>query len=129
MYVYLSNIKPGDITGAQLDRSIEAERLAVSSARKLQSERYKERGISTNAHLQGGDLLSMVQIVDEARELLSGAAEKLNLSVRGFNRVLRVARTIADLAGSEYIVEEHISEAVSYRVYNPVGKFKSLVKS
>jgi len=128
MYVYLSNIRPGDITGAQLDRGIEAERLSVSAARRLQTERYKEKGFSTNAHLQGADLLSVVNIADEAKSQLTGAAEKLNLSVRGFNRVLRVARTIADLAGRDFIMDDHISEAISYRVYNPVSNLKSLTK-
>ena len=127
MYVHLSNIKPSDISDSRPDRAIELDRKTVIRARSIQEGRYKDQGFKTNAHLQGADLLSVVNISSEAKNMLSNAADKLNLSVRGFNRVLRVARTIADLAESEAIEEPHISEAVSYRVYSPVGKFKGLV--
>jgi magnesium chelatase family protein len=123
MYVYLSNIKPSDISNAKPDSTLSAEKALVIRARAIQEARYKAQGFATNAHLQGVDLLSIVRITDDAKTILNLSAEKLSLSVRGFNRVLRVSRTIADLEGSEYVEAKHISEATSYRIFNPKTKY------
>ncbi|MEA3032600.1 MAG: magnesium chelatase family protein, partial [Sphingomonadales bacterium] len=91
----------------------------VGAARRVQTERYAAHGIRTNAEADG-DLLDSVAAPDEpGRRLMGQAAEAMRLSARGFHRVLRVARTIADLAGSESVRRVHVAEALSYRRQAP----------
>lgn len=87
----------------------------VAAARDLQRTRLASREITTNADLTGADLDDMAVLDGEAQALLTDAAEKLHLSARGYHRILRVARTIADLAGSTAITRVHVGEAVSFR--------------
>jgi magnesium chelatase family protein len=87
----------------------------VARARAIQTARYEGHGVRTNAEADG-DLLDRVATPDEpGRKLLAQAAEAMRLSARGYHRVLRVARTIADLAGSETVTRVHVAEALSYR--------------
>lgn len=87
----------------------------VAQVREIQTERYKNKGISCNAQVDG-DLLYTVAAPDAAgQELLTQAAEKFKLSARGYNRVLRVARTMADMSGATGVTKLHIAEALSYR--------------
>jgi len=91
----------------------------VATARAHQTDRYEGQGIRTNAEADGA-LLEEVATPDEpGRKLLAQAAEAMRLSARGFHRVLRVARTIADLAGSEQVGRVHVAEALSYRRQAP----------
>ena len=91
----------------------------VAAAREVQTGRLAGTGLATNAQLDG-DLLEAHATPDEAgRKLLLQAAEAMRLSARGYTRILRVARTIADLAGAEGIGRIHIAEALSYRRQPP----------
>jgi magnesium chelatase family protein len=87
----------------------------VAAARARQTARYEGRNIRTNAEAEGDALNETVHLEAPARTLLSDAAEKMRLSARGYTRALRVARTIADLAGSESTGRTHVAEALSYR--------------
>ena len=93
----------------------------VAAARAVQTARYGDAGVRTNAEADG-DILATVAAPDEAgRTLLAQAAEQIRLSARGYHRVLRVARTIADLAGSNGVGRVHVAEALSYRRREPVN--------
>lgn len=89
----------------------------VASARSMQKDRYNKLGmnIRINAELSGEKLHTLVTPDDKGKKLLEQATEKLKLSMRGYTRVLRVARTIADLEQSEQVSVNHIGEALSYR--------------
>ena len=93
----------------------------VAAARAAQTARYAPHGLRTNAEADG-ELLDAVASPDEpGRKLLAQAAEQMRLSARGYHRVLRVARTIADLAGAAGVGRVHVAEALSYRRRAPVN--------
>ncbi|MCQ2236011.1 MAG: YifB family Mg chelatase-like AAA ATPase [Bacteroidales bacterium] len=91
-------------------------RKRVIAARNIQNERYKDiEGIHCNAQMTS-KLLNKYAVPDEAgRKMLKMAMEKLGLSARAYDRILRVSRTIADLDGAENILSKHIAEAIQYR--------------
>ena len=89
----------------------------VLIARKIQKERFEklDRKISLNSEMNVKDLFSFVELSGEVRDLLDSSAEKLALSARAYHRVIKIARTIADLENSEDVKAEHILEAIQYR--------------
>ena len=88
----------------------------VISARKIQTERFsKEKKVFANAHMQTRHLKKYCQITSAGQELLRAAMSRLGLSARAYDRILKVARTIADLEASPDIKESHLSEAIQYR--------------
>jgi magnesium chelatase family protein len=91
-------------------------RLRVSEARKKQSDRFKDNeGIYANAQMSSRNLKKYAEINQAGKELLKNAMEKLGLSARAYDRIIKVSRTIADLENSENIELEHLSEAIQYR--------------
>jgi magnesium chelatase family protein len=96
----------------------------VHRARQLQHRRFAAGNLKarTNAEVSGDALQAMVPLDADGRALLENATARLQLSMRGLTRVLRVARTIADLAGSEDVTRLHLAEALSYRAV-PQGRF------
>ena len=94
-------------------------RARVAAARAVQSSRSEQTGARTNAELDGEGLESFATPDDAGRKLLMQAAEAMRLSARGYTRMLRVARTIADLSGVPEIGRIHIAEALSYRRQPP----------
>ena len=96
-----------------------AARVAV--ARAIQTERYRNDAARTNAEADGA-LLDRVATPDAAgRRLLEQAAEAMRLTARGYTRILRVARTIADMAGADHVLRVHLAEALSYRRRPPTS--------
>jgi magnesium chelatase family protein len=115
LHVEVQGVSAADLTlPPPADGSADvAER--VARARNVQSERYNGQKPRTNAEADG-ELLDKVATPDEpGKKLLADAASAMRLSARGFHRVLRVARTIADLAGAEQVGRIHVAEALSYR--------------
>lgn len=89
----------------------------VIAARAIQTKRFKgyNRNISYNSEMSAQDIDLCIKMTDEARTTLRISAERLNLSGRAFHRLIKVAQTIADLAGKEIITKEYILEALQYR--------------
>lgn len=104
----------------ELERDCEPESSAsvqkrVEAAVRLQKERYKGLNISRNSMLMSKDMDKFCHLNERCKELLKTAFDKLNLSARGYFKILKVARTIADLEGSINIEERHLSEAIIYK--------------
>ena len=92
-------------------------RSKVERAREVQMERFKDVGIKFNSAMDVKQVEKFCELGKSANELMKLAYERLNMTGRGYNKVLKVARTIADLDGEEKIGTRHISEAISYRSY------------
>jgi len=90
-------------------------RARVVAARARQQERLARLGVAVNAHVPGREVRRLCRIDTRGRRLLEAASERLGLSARAYTRILRVARTIADLAGEEEITTSHLAEAIQYR--------------
>ena len=88
----------------------------IMIARQMQKERFKDCGRNFNSELDSSEILDFCRMEPSAQRLLENAFEKLSLSARGYHKILKVARTIADLEESELIREAHIAEAIGYRV-------------
>lgn len=98
----------------QAEGSLEIQK-RVDRARKLQQQRYEKESFSCNARLTPSSLRENCAADERATEMLKQAFERMGLSARGYDRILKVSRTIADLDGEEIIRTRHIAEAVQYR--------------
>ena len=106
----LADVKPGESSTAILER--------VMNARRIQRERFKRLGapkLHTNAELKGDLLTEVTKLDSDSEKLLINFAAKNNISARAYHRILRLARTIADLQNNENVLKIHIAEALSYR--------------
>lgn len=88
----------------------------VAAGRAVQDKRFNGTPMRQNADLEGGALTEVATPDAEGKEILTKVADRFGLSARGYHRVLRVARTIADLDEAEQVRKPHIAEAVSYRL-------------
>ena len=93
----------------------------VDAARALQRTRFADSETSCNAYMQPREMQRYCALSPACETLMRGAFDALGLTARSYDRILRVARTVADLAGSAEILPEHIAEAVQYRTYNLEG--------
>ena len=98
-----------------------AVRERVVKARNLQEQRYRGTRIYSNAQISTQQLRKYCRVDAQGQALLQRAMERLGLSARAYDRILKVARTIADLAGSVAIGNEHLAEAIQYRSLDREG--------
>jgi magnesium chelatase family protein len=117
LHIEVGAVQPGDLALPPPAEGSTAIRRRVAAARVRQAQRYvaAERRIRTNAEADGALLDEVATPEAAGRALLVRAAERLRLSARGYHRVLRVARTLADLEGSPDVARRHVAEALSYR--------------
>jgi len=116
LHIEVPPVKFREITSEQTGEPSAVIRERVVAARQRQQARFKEKPkITCNARMGSRELKSHCALDEATMELLKFAMTDLNLSARAYDRILKVARTIADLAGAEKIASEHISEAIQYR--------------
>jgi len=115
IHVEVPPVEYEQLSSTAPEESSEAIRQRVNQARQIQLERYKDVGIYANASLHAPLLQQYCHLDDPAQAMLKMVFDKLGLSARGYDRILKVSRTIADLDGCEVIGEDHIAEAIQYR--------------
>jgi magnesium chelatase family protein len=115
LQVAVNRLKPEEITQQTTGEPSEPVRKRVQLARDRASERFQDHHINCNAEMQSMHLRQWCPLDDPTRNLLEGAIRKLGLSARATDRILKVARTIADLAGDENLNTMHVAEAIQYR--------------
>lgn len=115
LHISVDSVTYDDLTGDSLAESSEKIRERVNAARKIQLERFSGTDVHCNAKMTAVMLKEFCKTDEASEKLLRQAFDKLKLSARAYTRILKVARTIADLAGEENITIKHISEALNYR--------------
>ncbi|NMD37897.1 MAG: YifB family Mg chelatase-like AAA ATPase [Christensenellaceae bacterium] len=113
--VEMDSVSIEDINSNSKPESSETVRERVVKARLIQQERYKDHGIYCNAQLSGKVFDKFCAVSQQCKQLLNAAVDKYGMSLRGYTRALKVARTIADLAGREEIIPEDIAKALQFR--------------
>jgi metallo-beta-lactamase family protein len=122
LHVEVTPVAFNELSSTQQFEKSESIRERVIKAREIQEERYKNNeGVYANAQMSSKQLKEICVISTAGQNLLKAAMEKLNLSARAYDRILKVSRTIADLAASEDIKPEHLAEAIQYRSLDREG--------
>ena len=115
IHVEVPNVQYKDLTSDATSESSAVIREEVTKAREIQLNRFQRLKYSTNSRMSTKAIKKHCLLDSQAEELLHQAMTELNISARGYNKILKVGRTIADLGYSENVRMEHISEAVQYR--------------
>jgi magnesium chelatase family protein len=122
LHVEVTPVAFSELSSTQQFEKSESIRERVIKARDIQTERYKNsEGVYANAQMSSKQLKEICVISTPAQNLLKTAMEKLNLSARAYDRILKVSRTIADLEASQDIKPEHLAEAIQYRSLDREG--------
>lgn len=118
IYADTPDVSYKDLNSSEKAESSKEIKKRVTAARNIQLERYKDSGIFFNSRLTTPLMEKYCVLEKDAEELLKEAFDSLNLSARSYHKILKVSRTIADLAGSEKISLEHLAEALQYRGFS-----------
>lgn len=114
--LFVPKMKLEEIENGKKGENSKKIREDVEKARKMQEERYKNTKIDFNARLSSTEIKKYCMMTGDAKKLLDMAYKKMDLSMRGYHKILKVSRTIADLDGVDRIEEEHMAEAIAYRM-------------
>lgn len=115
IHIEVPRLSRDELLNKQTGESSESIRKRVMAARSIQTERFKKCRIFSNAQMNARQMKQFVNLDDRCKQILGNAINSLQLSARAYDKILKLARTIADLDLSETIKQEHILEAVSYR--------------
>jgi magnesium chelatase family protein len=111
-----------ELSSERVSEKSEAVRERVVKTRHVQEERFKDsKGVYCNAQMTSKMLKTYCKISEEGQQLLKTAMERLGLSARAYDRILKVSRTIADMDASNNIKTEHLAEAIQYRSLDREG--------
>ena len=115
LHIEVDNVKYSELSSSELEESSAEIKKRVDKAREIQLQRFKNSKIYCNAKMTASMCNKYCKLDQASQDILKEAFEKMNLTARAYNRILRVARTIADLEGVEDITVDHIFEAIQYR--------------
>jgi len=115
MHIEVTPVNINDLSEKRTGEKSSAIREKVIKAREIQSARFKNENIHTNSMMSSRHLDSYCKLDQESIQILKLAMEKLNLSARAYDRILKLSRTIADLDGETNILKQHLAEAINYR--------------
>jgi magnesium chelatase family protein len=112
-------VMPGDLIRSRPGEASESVAIRVAAARNIQRNRYLAlgaAGVTTNAHCPTAMIETVADLDAGAMQLLADAADKMKFSARAYHRIMKVARTLADLDGADKTGRIHVAEAISYRM-------------
>jgi magnesium chelatase family protein len=120
IHIEVPRVDYDKLTSDRLGESSSAIRARVEAARQIQRERFNKKEVSSamiacNADMRVAEVRKFCKLDETSESLVRAAMNQMNLSARGYHRLLKLARTIADLAGSEIIQTPHVAEALQYR--------------
>ena len=115
IHIEVPSVRYSDLTAQKSGESSAEIRKRIQRAREIQKRRFTGDETICNARMNDADLRKFCQIDDESRKLIEMAIDKLGLSARAHTRILKVARTIADLDDSDFLTSSHVAEAIQYR--------------
>jgi len=113
--VEVPGLRYQELASKDAGESSDIIRMRVNTARSIQLQRFEKTKVHANAQMGTREIKRFCSVKEDAEKLLETAINKLGLSARAYSRVLKVGRTIADLAGTENIEASHIAEAIQYR--------------
>jgi len=118
IHIEVPSVDYEKLSGDRLAETSKAIQARVQAARNIQNKRFSNNGSSgiiCNADMRVGEIRQFCKLQDEGQSLMRAAMNQMNLSARAYHRILKLARTIADLAGSEEIQSAHLAEELQYR--------------
>jgi magnesium chelatase family protein len=115
IYIEVPRVEYEKLSDKRLGESSEVVRARDETAREIQRRRFRENGIASNADMRPADVRKHCILDETCSNLIRTAMSQFQLSARAYHRILKLARTIADLAGAESISPAHLAEALQYR--------------